>query len=1028
MKDCIYSIKKKNLTITLILMFFIAIVMAGDVFAEENVISNNECGTINRTLSVDPTVDEGGFSAVMYNNTNGLPTSEANAITETNEGFIWIGSYSGLVRYDGNTFVRINSSTGISNVISLFVDKRNRLWIGTNDAGLAMMENDEFRQWGEKEGLDVLRVNAIAEDSNGNIYAATGSGIFMVDSDMKMHFLDDSRISDIAIQHLRNGYEGLLYGVTDSGDIFTIRDGAVVSFLSHEKLHIKGLKYVLPDPEKPGYVYLSTDGSSIYYGNLRNNLNDVVSYDIFPLSSTSSMEYIGGHIWLCTQHGIGMLDDSGIHIPQHLPMNNSIETLMTDYSGNLWFTSSRQGVMKIVPNHFSDLFARYDIQQEVVNSTCLYDDKLFVGTDNGLIVLDKNGLVPSVHLKKAESASGNRIDADDLIELLDTKRVRSIIRDSKGRLWISTWFSDGLLCYDKGTLLSFTEEDGLMSSRIRTVYEKKDGSILVVNTGGVSVIKDDKVIKNYDKDSGISMAENLTVTEGPHGEIVLGSNGSGIFIIKDDGVKHITTRDGLSSGIIMRIKRDEKRKLYWLVTGNSISYMTDDYTVHTINGFPYSNNYDLYENSSGDMWILASNGIYVIPADDLVKNENIDPVFYGLDNGLPCIATANSYSELTSNGDLYIASSVSVAKVNIETPLQNVSDLKVAVPFIDADGKRIYPNADGNFTLSPDTYKVTVNSFVYNYSLINPQVTYYLDGFDRNGKTVDRSDLVPVDYTNLRGGTYNFVMQIKDSMGRGDKEVSITITKKKAFYEEPWFYVVAALAFILMAFLCVRLYIRGKLRALEKKNRETMTLVKEITEAFAKMIDMKDRYTNGHSTRVANYTTMLAKELGYDDETVEKYYSIALLHDIGKIGVPSSVLNKDGKLTDDEFELIKSHTIKGYEALKDISIMPELAVGAQAHHERPDGKGYPYHLKGQEIPRVAQIIAVADCFDAMYSKRPYRNRMNFEKVVSIIKDGAGTQLEADVVDAFLRLVAKGEFRAPDDDGGGSMENIENVKN
>ena len=148
---------------------------------------------------------------------------------------------------------------------------------------------------------------------------------------------------------------------------------------------------------------------------------------------------------------------------------------------------------------------------------------------------------------------------------------------------------------------------------------------------------------------------------------------------------------------------------------------------------------------------------------------------------------------------------------------------------------------------------------------------------------------------------------------------------------------------------------------------------------------MKDRYTNGHSSRVAKYTAMLARELGYDEDTVQKYYRIALLHDIGKIGIPQSVLNKPGKLTEEEFEIIKSHTTKGYEVLKDISIMPELSVGAGAHHERPDGKGYPKGLKGDEIPKVAQIIAVADCFDAMYSNRPYRERMNFDIAVSIIK-------------------------------------------
>jgi len=233
--------------------------------------------------------------------------------------------------------------------------------------------------------------------------------------------------------------------------------------------------------------------------------------------------------------------------------------------------------------------------------------------------------------------------------------------------------------------------------------------------------------------------------------------------------------------------------------------------------------------------------------------------------------------------------------------------------------------------------------------------------------------------------------------------------------------------FILMILTGVYLF-RSQTQALKKKHEENETYIRELSEAFAKVIDMKDSYTNGHSTRVARFTSMLATELGYDRETVEKYYRIALLHDVGKIGVPEEVLNKPGKLTAEEYKVIKSHTSHGYQVLKDISIMPDLATGALAHHERPDGKGYPNGLKAGEIPRVAQIIAVADTFDAMYSNRPYRKRMNFNRAVSIIKEVSGTQLAPDVVDAFLRLVEKGEFRAPGDKGGGSMENIENIWN
>ena len=231
--------------------------------------------------------------------------------------------------------------------------------------------------------------------------------------------------------------------------------------------------------------------------------------------------------------------------------------------------------------------------------------------------------------------------------------------------------------------------------------------------------------------------------------------------------------------------------------------------------------------------------------------------------------------------------------------------------------------------------------------------------------------------------------------------------------------------------LGMRIYV-GARRADQMENlieqqKRDKKLTREIIEAFAKVVDLKDKYTQGHSFRVARYTEMLARELGYDDETIEKYHNIALMHDIGKVGIPDVVLNKQGKLSEEEFDLIKSHTTRGYEVLENISLMPEIAIGARSHHERPDGLGYPLGLKEEEIPRVAQIIAVADCFDAMYSNRPYRSRMNFDKVVSIIKEVSGTQLSKDVVDAFLRLVDKGEFKAPDDDGGGSTESIENIR-
>ena len=986
-----------------------------------------EDGAGSAKVSVDLLGHTEGYSAVLYDGLNGLPTSEANAIVETRDGFIWIGSYAGLIRYDGNTFERMDSTNGLTSVKCLFVDSRDRLWIGTNDNGVAVMEQGRIRSWGKLDGMKSAHTRAIAEDRNGIIYIATTGGIMMIDADYNLSAIEDEQIADANMRNLRLGSDGILYGTTDSGDLMLIRDGKLIRYISTSDNPLKATGTILPDPEQPGLLYHEAPDFALYLVDPGEEFTVRKKIDISPLKYLMTMEYIDGKIWICAGNGIGVLDNGTFHLLENLPMNNNVGHVMTDYLGNLWFTSTRQGVMKVVPNQFSDIFERYDLPEMVVNSTCMCDGKLFIASDTGLLVLDENGPLEALPLTKAETASGAALEADDLIALLQGCRIRSVILDSRDRLWISTWRAHGLLRYDHGELTAFTEAEGLLSNSLRSVAEGQDGRILVALTGGVNVIEGDRVVASYGREDGITNTESLTVAEGANGDILLGSNGGGLYIIRDSGVENINVEEGLPSDIVMRLKRDEENNVIWIVTSSAIAYLSRDGQVTTVKKFPYANNFDLYKNSHGDMWVLSSNGIYVTPVEDLLANGELSPVYYSLANGLPCIATANSYSGLTPEGDLYIAGSTGVCKVNIEKPFEDVNDLIAIVPFVEADGVVIYPDETGTFVIPASTRKLTVPSFVFNYSLSNPQVSYQLVGFDRQSTTVSRSDMVPVDYTNLRGNSYQYVMQLKDNMGRGNKIVSISIVKEKAFYEQVWFYVLAGLAMLLILAAVVRYYIRRRTRALEKKQQETMALVGGITEAFAKIIDMKDRYTNGHSSRVAKYTAMLSRELGYDEETVEKYYRIALLHDIGKVGVPQEVLNKPGKLTDEEFEIIKSHTTKGYEALKEITIMPELAVGAQAHHERPDGKGYPSHLKGEEIPRVAQIIAVADCFDAMYSNRPYRNRMNFEKVVSIIKEVSGTQLTADVVDAFLRLVDKGEFRAPDDNGGGSMEAIDNIR-
>lgn len=192
-----------------------------------------------------------------------------------------------------------------------------------------------------------------------------------------------------------------------------------------------------------------------------------------------------------------------------------------------------------------------------------------------------------------------------------------------------------------------------------------------------------------------------------------------------------------------------------------------------------------------------------------------------------------------------------------------------------------------------------------------------------------------------------------------------------------------------------------------RKQRENNTYINQIIHAFSRSIDIKDKYTNGHSERVAGYAKMIAQNAGFTEKAAEAVYNIGLLHDIGKITVPDEILNKPGRLNDDEYNVIKRHTSNGSEILKEIAIAPDLAIGAQYHHERIDGHGYPSGKEGDEIPEIAQIIAVADTFDAMYSTRPYRKQMPIEKVVQEMQRCSGTQLSKKYVDVFVRLIREG---------------------
>ena len=197
---------------------------------------------------------------------------------------------------------------------------------------------------------------------------------------------------------------------------------------------------------------------------------------------------------------------------------------------------------------------------------------------------------------------------------------------------------------------------------------------------------------------------------------------------------------------------------------------------------------------------------------------------------------------------------------------------------------------------------------------------------------------------------------------------------------------------------------RNLAEEVEKKTKENEALFLHVVKSLADAIDAKDSYTNGHSGRVAEYARMIAKRFGYGTKEQSDIYMMGLLHDVGKIGVPDKVINKPGKLTDEEFAFIKKHPVIGAQILENIEEMPSLATGARWHHERFDGTGYPDRLAGEKIPEAARIIAVADAYDAMTSNRSYHSVMPQEKVRGEILRCSGTQFDPKFANIMVKMI------------------------
>ncbi|MGM9570536.1 MAG: HD domain-containing phosphohydrolase [Phascolarctobacterium sp.] len=941
------------------------------------------------------TLDEFGYLETVYDNSNGLDSAAANDVVQTQDGFIWIGTYNGLTRYDGTSFYQYPVTSGIYSVANLYVSKAGELYIGTNDSGLALYKEGKFEFWQHKDGLSSNTIRDITENEEGLMFIGTTEGLSFKDKDNYITREDDQRLARKYIKEIHAAPGNKVCGLTKKGDLFVYKGRELVSYFKADSFSFGNVVALEPDPFKEDNYWVGTTADKVAQIKLEGD-----EFQVLKLMTTEGRHTVNdmvlrsnGQLLVATDDGVGYFDiNDEFHAIDRMKFNNSVDNIMVDYEDNVWFSSSRMGVAKLTHNSFRDVFAIAGISPRVVNSVLKHQGITYVATDNGLLTL-----------------KGDERISTPLSELLRNIRTRHIMLDSKQNLWIATYSKLGLVkCSPDGTIKSFSRKDGLPHERTRVVMEASDGSIYVGTRDGLALIRNDKVEKTFTGRNGLANPQVLCLLE-YNGGIYVGTDGGGVNLIKDDHIVYnLDQQDGLRAGVILRMAVDPELGGIWVSTGNSIAHYKDS-QIKTVENFPSTNNFDFIFLPTGEMLVTCNQGIYVTRSSKLLKDGSFDYVLSQRE-GLSGALTANSFNYIDNNEKLYLCLQNGLAELNLDSLEHSTSPKKFCVPSINIDGVDYPVDEDKPLAIASDATRITYKAYVLTNTLNNVTMSTYLEGFDRDVEKISRFANKERTYTNLAGGTYKLHVGIYDQRtGKLSQEKVYTLIKEKKLSEYPAFILLPLGIIIGLLFGGYRLYMRQRLQKIQEKQKETEAFLDQVISSFAKAIDLKDHYTRGHSARVAQYSRQLAEAMGWSKERVDNLYRVALLHDVGKVVIPDDILNKRGPLSDAEYAKMKEHTDIGSAILEEISQFPLIAVGAKSHHERFDGKGYGHHLVGKDIPLEARIIAVADTFDAMNSTRVYRPHLTKERILSELEHSKNTQLDGEIVELLLQLIREGKI-------------------